>query len=250
MTLFRFCRVVVICIFFCAFSALAGLLEHTYVIHATNKITDTKDSLYICKKNRNDEQKECHEFKTNIELSNPIAVATIEKKLFVANYGSIAHMGTSFLLRCELPNFDAYESHCESVVGLASASHITGLAIFSDYLLFIKSNTSKENINFNTLVVCKIPMSGRINECEQQIHLPSLIPNPQPSYNTSMPITIASNVFYISDDAGGTVFECTLPQTVHQMSCQAHTFMEVSKIYPEGFINPTVFNPNVINLMN
>lgn len=250
MTLFRFCRVVVICVFFYAFNIRAELPEDTYVIHATNKITDTKDSLSICKSSKNANMNECHEFKTNIELSNPIAVSTIAHKLFVANYGSIARMGTSFLLRCEIPGFLANETHCDSVLALASTSHITGLATISDHLLFIKSNTNKDNFNFNILIVCKLPMSGRINECDQQIPLLSLIPNPQSNYNTSMPITLTSNAMYISDDAGGTVFECTLPQSGHQISCQAHTFMEVSKLYPEGFINPTVFNPNIINLMN
>lgn len=214
MILFRFCRVVIICLF------MHGLSVFSYQsgdvsIHITNTLTDVKDSISMCKKNNDELQ--CHELKTNIELSNPIATAIVEKKLFIANYGVIKQMGTSFLLRCDLPDFGAEEITCEGILGLATQAHITGLAVVSNQLLFVRSNT---NITYNELIICPLPIEGRVSICNQQIPLVPIIYDF--GYNTFMPITVSDGVMSIFDDVGRRIFECTLPQEGQQISCQEH----------------------------
>lgn len=248
MILSHFCRVILLFLGCFGWNVYGYDEKPTYEVMATNTLTGKKNALFICKKTDNIKIQKCHEFKTSIDLTNPIALAVFENKLFVANYGSPSHMGTSFLLRCDLPDMNTEQTNCDSILALASASHITGLAIVADTLLFIKSNTSRENVNFNVLIACHVPMMGRLSECGQQLPLFSLIPNPQPTYNTVMPITVTSDHFDISDDAGGTVFACTLPKENIEISCQTHTFMEMSKLYPAGFVNPTLFNPAQVNL--
>lgn len=229
MALLNFCRVILLCFTCVALSVCAYSDEPAHEIRITNTLTENQDSLYICQI-QNNKTKKCHEIMTSIPLANPIGFSVVENKIFIANYGSIGHMGTSFILRCELPKFDSTQTLCESVVALASASHITGIAVFSNNLFFVKSRTTGENFNFNTLSACPLPMRGRVTDCHHQIVLPSLIPNPQSGYNTIMPITVTLDHLTILDEVGGTIFECLLPDRNNEMSCQARVFMEVSPL--------------------
>lgn len=229
MALLDFCRVILLCLTCVSLSVCAYSDEPAYEIQITNKLTENQDSLFICQI-QNNKTKKCHEIMTSIPLSNPIGFSVVENKIFIANYGSIGHMGTSFILRCEFPKFDSTRTFCESILALASASHITGISALSNDLLFIKSRTTQEKFNFNTLIVCPLPMNSRVTDCHQQLALPSLIPNPQSGYNTTMPITVTLDHLTILDEVGGTVFECLLPDHNNEISCQARAFMEISSL--------------------
>lgn len=222
--------------FFCLsvyFSNLfANQTPESFSITATNTLTSSQDSLSLCRDASENTSKRCYAIQTilpdgnPVRIHNPVALATNDNNFFIANYGMVqSSLGTSFLLKCEIPVFGNTRVTCIPILNFYSATHITGMHVIGQKLFLVRSSsipfesveTGEEYfLNSNFLKACNIPVetdeNQRINECGNNFELfANNHVRISKLFNTSMEIKFIDNALYIEDPLNRKIHKCALP---------------------------------------